>query len=106
MATQNYTINTDSNVLAERVIPAEIGTDIDAGTDVQFVDGSGDATAINYIMVEADGTVEVYPVGDDGTNKYTMYLAKGGWHECPGVTFVYNSSTGNTDASLGIRCRI
>ena len=105
MAEVNVTINSDSSDIKERAIVQNIGASIDTPNNITFVDGDEQATWIDRMMVEADGTVEVRPYGDDGTNKYTMYLVKGGWHKTQKIGYVYGSD-GNTDASLGIRVRL
>lgn len=105
MAEVNVVINTDLGTLEDRFKFQNIGASIDVPNNITFIDSASQPTYINYIMTEADGAVEVRPwKGADG-DKYTMYLVKGGWHECPGVGYIYGSD-GNTDASLGIRVRI
>lgn len=108
MAEVNVVINTESHDIKERGKFQNIGASIDTPNNVTFIDGATtpNDTYINYIMTEADGAVEVRPFGDaTGADKYTMYLVKGGWHECPLVGYIYGDD-GNTDTGLGIRVRI
>lgn len=106
MADVEVIINTDSKDVADRVVGRNIGASIDTPNDVHFVDGAGDDTFVNYIMVEADGVVEVGFIGDgDDSEDMSVYLVKGGWHEFPGVHEV-KGNDGDTEASLGIRVRI
>ncbi len=104
MAEVNVTIKTDKSVLAERFVTANIGASIDTPNNITFVDSNGDATFINRIMTEADGTIEVRPFGGADSDKYTIYLVKGGWHKTEPIGYMYGDD-GNTDSSLGIRVR-
>lgn len=105
MAEVNVTIKTDKVIgSGARFLAKDIGASIDVPNNITFVDSGSTPTAINRILLEADGDVEVRPFGGADSDKYVMPLIKGGWHKVEPIGYIYGSN-GNTDASLGIRVR-
>lgn len=79
----------------------EISSILDTEIDIEFYDGFGNPTCVNFIQVHTDGLVKFHTLGM--TVPVVSYFVKGGFLKIKGIHKIY--ATG-TDPSLGLNVKI
>ena len=82
----------------------QVGSILDAGNDVTFIDENGMATDVSRIHLDTDGTVVI--LGRHDVTGKTLFFAGGGFLEVPGIYMIKNSVSGGTTTGLNISVKV